>query len=347
MSLCNQLPWSIGTIDLSGRVLAAPMAGVSDRIFRTLARHHGATLAPSEMVATEPQLRGSQKTCQRMNHLGEPGPSSIQLLGANPRYMAAAARYSVDQGAQLIDINMGCPAKKVCKKLVGSALMRNEHLIGEILDAVVSAVPVPVTLKMRTGWEPGQRNAVRIARLAESAGIQAITIHGRTRQCKYRGPVEYDTIRAVKRAVAVPVIANGDIDSPQKARAVLAYTGADAVMIGRAAQGNPWLFGRIDRYLREGRDPGEPLESEKRQTLIQHLEHLYRFYGTQDGVRIARKHFSWYVSAQGGDERSRRLFCAAADPVPQLRIARSIQFAPRYRDVKSDEKMAQTAVSIG
>ena len=159
--------------------------------------------------------------------------------------------------------------------------------------------------------------------------------------------MEYDTIRAVKRAVAVPVIANGDIDSPQKARAVLAYTGADAVMIGRAAQGNPWLFGRIDRYLREGRDPGEPLASEKRLTLIQHLEHLYRFYGTQDGVRIARKHFSWYVSAQGGDERSRQLFCAAADPVPQLRIARSIQFAPRYRDVKSDEKMAQTAVSIG
>jgi tRNA-dihydrouridine synthase B len=242
---------------------------------------------------------------------------------------------------------MGCPAKKVCKKLVGSALMRDEHLIGEILDAVVSAVPVPVTLKMRTGWEPGQRNAVRIARLAESAGIQAITIHGRTRQCKYRGPVEYDTIRAVKHEVTLPVIANGDIDSPQKAQAVLAYTGADAVMIGRAAQGNPWLFGRIDRYLREGWDPGEPLASEKRLTLIQHLEHLYRFYGARNGVRIARKHFSWYVSAQGGDERSRRLFCAAADPVPQLRIARSIQFAPRHRDVKSDEKMAQTAVSIG
>ncbi len=232
------------------------MAGVSDRIFRTLARDHGAALAPSEMVATEPQLRGSQKTRQRMNHLGEPGPISIQLLGADPRHMAAAARYSVDRGAQLIDINMGCPAKKVCKKLVGSALMRDEHLIGEILDAVVSAVPVPVTLKMRTGWEPGQRNAVRIARLAESAGIQAITIHGRTRQCKYRGPVEYDTIRAVKHEVTLPVIANGDIDSPQKAQAVLAYTGADAVMIGRAAQGNPWLFGRLDRYLREGWDPG-------------------------------------------------------------------------------------------
>ena len=343
-----QAPWSIGSVALTGRVMAAPMAGVSDRIFRDLAREHGAALAASEMIATQPALMNTTQTRRRLDHKGESGLNCVHLLGAAPEQMALAAQRGVEQGARLIDINLGCPAKKVCKKLVGSALMRDEPLVAEILAAVVSAVRVPVTLKMRTGWSPDQRNAVRIARLAEAIGISAVAVHGRTRQCKYQGTVEYDTVRAVKKAVSIPVIANGDIDSPLKAREVLSYTKADAVMIGRAAQGNPWLFGRVDCFLKEGRDPGNPTAAEIRETLLRHLEALYVFYGLRDGPRIARKHFSWYVCAQGGEVAGRRLFCSAIDPATQLQIARSMNFEPASPSGNeiNEKKNSPTSVSI-
>ena len=318
----------IGQVELRGSVLAAPMAGVSDRPYRRLARIHGAALAVSEMVSANPALRHSSESLRRTEHGGETGPISVQLLGADPLQMAEAARFNVDRGANIIDINMGCPSKKVCNRRVGSALLRHEKLVGQILDAVVSAVDVPVTLKIRTGWDPDHRNGVRIAKIAESAGVSALSVHGRTRQCRFHGPVEYQTIKQIKREVGIPVIANGDIDSPQKAKRVLEYTQADGIMIGRAAQGQPWLFGRIASYLNSGIDPGDPHPVSKRDTLLRHLSELYLLYGNVKGVRIARKHVSWYTSAMGNAQVFRRRFNLIDRPDEQVEFVRHHLIGP-------------------
>jgi len=288
----------IGPYTLSNQLILAPMAGVTDRPFRQLCKKLGAGMAISEMVSSNSLLWGSEKTRRRANHEGETDPRSVQIMGADPRMMAEAARYNTDNGAQIIDINMGCPAKKVCNVAAGSALLQNERLVGDILNAVVGAVPVPVTLKIRTGWDTDNRNGVRIARIAESAGIQSLAVHGRTRACAYKGEAEYDTIAAIKAAVNIPVVANGDISTPEKAKRVLEYTQADAVMIGRAAQGRPWIFREIDHYLQTGEKRPEPTLKEVRNILLEHLQNLYAFYGEYTGVRMARKHISWYSKGQ-------------------------------------------------
>jgi tRNA-dihydrouridine synthase B len=290
----------IGPYRLKSPLVVAPMAGVSDRPFRALCRRYGAGLAVSEMVASNSLLYGSEKTRRRANHQGEEGPVSVQIVGADAGMLAAAARYNVERGAQIIDINMGCPAKKICNVQAGSALLKDEALVGRILEAVVRAVEVPVTLKTRTGWDRASRNAPRIARLAEACGIQAIALHGRTRADGYSGEAEYDTIAAVKAAVRIPVIANGDITSPEKARFVLEKTGADAVMIGRAAQGRPWLFHETAHYLATGERPAAPGIEEIQRVLSEHLDALYTFYGEATGVRIARKHIGWYTRGLPG-----------------------------------------------
>ena len=282
------------------------MAGVTDRAFRKLCKRFGAGLAVSEMITSKPELWSSDKTRRRMDHAGEADPISVQIAGADPVMMAAAARHNVTHGAQIIDINMGCPAKKVCNVAAGSALLKDEALVGRILDAVVAAVDVPVTLKFRTGWDPQNKNALAIAAMAEASGIALITLHGRTRACGYVGAVEYDTIRAVKQAVRIPVIANGDIISPQRARAVLDYTGADGVMIGRAAQGRPWIFREIEHYLATGESLPPPPVNEICVVLIEHLEELYAVYGNELGVRVARKHIGWYLKGLAGCETFRR-----------------------------------------
>lgn len=287
----------IGPYRLSNNVIAAPMAGVTDRPFRQLCRAWGAGLAASEMITANVALRDNLKTLRRMDHVGEPGPVVVQIVGAEPESMAQAARFNVERGAEIIDINMGCPAKKVCRKLAGSALLKDEKKVVEILRAVVSAVAVPVTLKIRTGTDVDNRNGVAIAKLAESCGVSAIAVHGRTRACRFHGAVEYETIGRIKESVCIPVIANGDIDSPRKALHVLTKTGADAVMVGRAAQGRPWLFKQIQDYLQTG-ILVEPTFEQQRNTLLQHLENLYDFYGHYTGVRVARKHISWYVKAR-------------------------------------------------
>jgi len=296
----------IGPYSLHAPTVLAPMAGVTDRPFRQLCRRLGAGLAVSEMVSSNSLLWGSAKTRRRADHRGEAEPKSIQIAGADPRMMADAARYNVDRGAQIIDINMGCPAKKVCNVAAGSALLKDEPLVGRILEAVVSAVEVPVTLKIRTGWDRRSRNALRVARIAEAAGVQALAIHGRTRADGYRGEAEYDTIAAVKAQVNIPVIANGDITTPEKAREVLAYTRADAVMIGRAAQGRPWIFREINHYLATGGRLPPPSLAEIRDLLLEHLERLYDFYGEYTGLRVARKHISWYSKGQRDGARFRR-----------------------------------------
>jgi tRNA-dihydrouridine synthase B len=254
----------------------------------------GAGMAVSEMVTSNRDLWHTRKTRLRLDHSGEQEPRIVQIAGTDSQQMADAARFNVDHGAQIIDINMGCPAKKVCNVMAGSALMKDEQKVGRILDAVVNAVDVPVTLKIRTGWDTENRNALAIARIAESSGIRALTVHGRTRACAFKGDAEYDTIRSVKAGITIPVIANGDIDSPQKASDVLDYTGADAVMIGRAAQGNPWIFREISHFLCTGEMPAPPTPGEVTNVLINHLENLYDFYGHYMGVRIARKHIGWY-----------------------------------------------------
>ena len=274
------------------------MAGVTDLPFRQLCKQLGAGMAVSEMVSSNSLLWGSKKTRRRAQHAGEIEPKSVQIMGTEPQMMAEAARYNAEQGAQIIDINMGCPAKKVCNVLAGSALLRDEALVGQILEAVVNAVDVPVTLKIRTGWDQENRNAVQIGRIAESAGIQALAIHGRTRADQYKGEAEYDTIAEVKQHIGIPVIANGDISSPEKAKFVLDHTGADAVMIGRAAQGRPWIFREIDHYLQTGKKLPEPDITEIRNILLGHLHNLYHFYGEFTGVRVARKHISWYSKGQ-------------------------------------------------
>ncbi|MCA3225042.1 MAG: tRNA dihydrouridine synthase DusB [Burkholderiales bacterium] len=293
----------IGSHELANRLFVAPMAGVTDRPFRQLCKKLGAGYAVSEMAASNPKLWASEKTSRRLNHDGEAEPKAVQLAGTDPEMLVEAARFNVARGAQVIDINMGCPAKKVCNVACGSALLKDEALVARILHAVVAAVDVPVTLKFRTGWDPQHRNALAVARLAEQAGIAMLTLHGRTRACGYGGRAEYDTIAAVKRAVQIPVVANGDIDSPEKARAVLAATGADAVMIGRAAQGRPWIFREIDHFLRTGAHLPPPTVAEARALLLAHLDDHYRFYGEHLGVRTARKHIHWYTrQLEGGTE---------------------------------------------
>ncbi len=299
----------IGPYSLANQLFVAPMAGVTDRPFRQLCKALGAGYAVSEMVTSRKDLWDSLKTSRRANHEGEPGPIAVQIAGTDAPMMAEAALYNIDRGAQIIDINMGCPAKKVCNKWAGSALMQNEALAVEIAAAVVEACAtrhVPVTLKMRTGWCQEHKNAVALARQLEGVGIQMLTVHGRTREQGYKGAAEYDTIAAVKAAVRVPVVANGDIDSPEKARAVLAATGADALMVGRAAQGRPWIFREINHFLTTGQHLAPPLVAEVRRLLLEHLHDHYRLYGDETGVRSARKHFAWYVRSLPGGEALRQ-----------------------------------------
>jgi len=296
----------IGAHVLRNGLFVAPMAGVTDRPFRILARRYGAGLAVSEMVSSRPELRGSRKSLLRLDHAGEPGPVSVQIAGADPALMADAARYNVERGAQIIDINMGCPAKKVCNVYAGSALLGDEPLVARILEAVVAAVTVPVTLKIRTGPDPARRNALRIARIAEDAGVRLLAVHGRTRACGFGGHAEYDTIAAVKAAVRIPVIANGDLETPQEARAVLERTGADGLMIGRAAFGRPWIFREIEHFLATGTQLPPPTPAEIEAVLREHLEGLYALYGEEQGLRVARKHLGWYTRALPGGERFRQ-----------------------------------------
>ena len=296
------------------------MAGVTDRPFRQLCRKLGAGLVVSEMVIADPALWHTRKSRTRLDHRGEPGPRSVQIAGGDPEMLAEAARQSVARGAQIVDINMGCPAKKVCNKAAGSALLRDERLVADILSSVVAAVDVPVTLKIRTGWCANSNNGVRVARLAEEAGIQALAVHGRTREQRYTGDAEYDTIAAIKAAVRIPVFANGDITSPEKAAEVLVYTGADAVMIGRGAQGNPWIFRQIDHYLRTGRTLPEPSNAERRAIMRGHLQALHGFYGEHMGVRIARKHIGWYLSTQANAKLLRASFNALESSSTQCRF---------------------------
>ncbi|MCR4298706.1 MAG: tRNA dihydrouridine synthase DusB [Gallionella sp.] len=308
----------IGPYQLRNNLIVAPMAGVTDRPFRMLCKRMGAGMAVSEMVASNSLLYGSEKTKRRADHEGEADPISVQIVGADPKMLAQAAKYNVNHGAQIIDINMGCPAKKICNVMAGSALLQNERLVAEILEAVVGAVAVPVTLKIRTGWDKTSRNAVRIAQIAEAAGIQALAIHGRTRACAYTGEAEYDTIAAVKTVVRIPVIANGDIDTPEKARFVLQHTGADALMIGRAAQGRPWLFREIEHFLNTGEHLPAPETAEIRQVLAGHVEELYNFYGEHTGLRVARKHISWYTKGLAGSAQFRHQMNQLESPAGQM-----------------------------
>jgi len=295
----------IGPYQLKNNLIVAPMAGVTDRPFRMLCKRMGAGMAVSEMVSSNSLLYGSEKTKRRANHEGEVDPISVQIVGADPHMLAQAAQYNVDHGAQIIDINMGCPAKKICNVMAGSALLQNEPLVAQLLEAVVGAVNVPVTLKIRTGWDKQNRNAIRIARIAEASGIQALAIHGRTRACAYTGDAEYDTIAAVKASVSIPIIANGDITTPEKVKYVLEQTGADAVMIGRAAQGRPWLFREISHFLNTGEHLPAPQVGEIHRVLRDHVHELYGFYGEHTGLRVARKHISWYTKGLSGSAQFR------------------------------------------
>ena len=308
----------IGRYSFPGGLVVAPMAGVTDRAFRRLCRAFGADLAVSEMVSAKPELQTSAKTRRRLDHAGEPGPISVQIVGGEPRDLAAAARVNVDGGAQIIDINMGCPARKVCNVRAGSALLDDERLVARILESVVGAVDVPVTLKLRTGPDAANRNAVRVAKIAEDAGVQALAIHGRTRACGFVGRAEYETIAAVKAIVGIPVIANGDIDSPAMAKAVLDRTRADALMIGRGAQGRPWIFREIRHFLDHGRHAPPPASREIRDVLRRHLDELYGMYGEGPGVRIARKHVGWYTRKLAGAEGLRARFNGLETALAQL-----------------------------
>ncbi|HSY26805.1 MAG TPA: tRNA dihydrouridine synthase DusB, partial [Burkholderiaceae bacterium] len=299
---------NIGPYTLPNNVFVAPMAGVTDRPFRQLCKQLGAGYAVSEMAASNPRLWATEKTARRTNHDGEMEPKSVQIAGADPTMLAECAKFNVDRGAQIIDINMGCPVKKVCNSWCGSALLQDEKLVGQILDAVVAAVDVPVTLKFRTGWDRLNKNALNIARMAETSGIAMLTLHGRTRADAYRGDAEYETIAAVKAAVSIPVVANGDITTPEKAKLVLELTKADAVMIGRAAQGRPWICREIDYFLRTGKTMAPPQVAEVQTLMDEHLRAHYAFYGEYLGVRTARKHIGWYVrDLVGGEEFRQRM----------------------------------------
>ncbi len=312
----------IGPYEIPARAVLAPMAGVTDRPFRILCRTLGAGLAATEMLTSDTSLWHTRKSRSRMDHEGEPEPRVVQLAGSEPEQIALAARMNVDLGAQIIDINMGCPAKKVCNRSCGSALLADEPLVGRILDAVVRAAAVPVTLKIRTGVDREHRNGVRIARIAAAAGIQALAVHGRTRVDFYEGEAEYDTIRDVVASVNIPVFANGDIDAPQKARAVLDFTGAEGVMLGRAAHGAPWIFREVNAFL-EGRIAPPLLRAELRDIILAHLASLYEFHGETSGVRIARKHLGWYCRQHTHTMSSRPLLMAAATSSSQFAAARA------------------------
>lgn len=300
----------IGPHLLESPVIAAPMAGVTDQPFRNLCRKLGAALAVSEMVTSNTKLWKSKKTQFRLNHIGEDAPRAVQIAGTDPLQMAEAAKLNADLGAEIIDINMGCPAKKVCKAAAGSALLRDEPLVASILHTVVTSVDIPVTLKIRTGWSEESKNAIQIAKIAEEHGIQALTIHGRTRNDFFNGVAEYETIAEVKSAIKIPIIANGDIDSPKKAFEVLKFTHADAVMIGRAAQGSPWIFREIAHYLRTKEEMPPPTINERKDILLEHLGELYNFYGEERAVRLARKHVSWYLGDLPGSREFRSVFNA-------------------------------------
>lgn len=295
----------IGPYKLKNNLVVAPMAGVTDRPFRVLCKKMGAGLAVSEMVTSNSLLYGSAKTLRRANHEGEVDPISVQIAGADPKMMAEAAKHNVDNGAQIIDINMGCPAKKICNVMAGSALLKDEPLVAQILKAVVAAVDVPVTLKIRTGWDKNNRNAVAVAKMAEDIGVKALAMHGRTRACLYMGDAEYDTIAAVKQAINIPLIANGDITTPEKAKFVLDYTKADAVMIGRAAQGRPWIFRETEHFLATGEHLPAPEVDEIHKVMLEHIHDLYDFYGELTGMRVARKHISWYTKGLVGSANFR------------------------------------------
>jgi tRNA-dihydrouridine synthase B len=323
------MSFTIEPYQFANRVVLAPMAGVTDRPFRQLCRRLGAGMTVSEMITSRPDLRHSRKTRLRMDHNGEPGPIIVQIAGGIPEMMASAAAYNVSQGAQIIDINMGCPAKKVCKVDAGSALLKDSALVESILRAVVGAVSVPVTLKIRTGWSRGNRNALEIARIAEDSGIAALTIHGRTREDKYLGEAEYETIRRVKQNVGIPIIANGDIDSAKKAKMVMDFTAADAIMVGRIAQQRPWIFGQIEQYLTSGKEPVEPSDELKQSWLSGHLKNLHAFYGEHQGVRIARKHINWQLGQDADYGNIRPALMQAQTATQQLQTI-DAYFENRY-----------------
>jgi tRNA-dihydrouridine synthase B len=312
----------VGDYLVAPALVLAPMAGVTDKPFRMLCKRLGAGLCVSEMTIADPRFWDTSKSRHRMDHAGEPAPVSVQIAGTEPEQLANAARHNVDHGAQLIDINMGCPAKKVCNAWAGSALMRDEAKVARILDAVVRAVEVPVTLKIRTGWDSGHRNALAIARIAQDCGIAALAVHGRTRDQLYTGVAEYDTIAAVKAALRIPVLANGDIDSPEKAAAVLRHTGCDGLLVGRAAQGRPWIFREIAHYLATGERLPEPTLAEVRDVLLGHLDALHAFYGEESGVRIARKHLGWYAKDRPANAAFRAVVNAATTACEQVRLTR-------------------------
>lgn len=311
----------IGPFQIESPIILAPMAGVTDRPFRQLCKNLGAGLAVSEMVGANSLLHGSEKTKRRANHEGETRPCSVQIVGADPKMMAQAAIYNEAQGAEIIDINMGCPAKKVCNTLSGSALLKDEPLVAKILEQVVNAVKIPVTLKIRTGWDTHHRNGVNIAKMAESCGIQALAVHGRTRACMFNGEAEYDTIAAIKQAVSIPIIANGDINTPEKAQWVLEKTGADAIMIGRAAQGKPWIFKEIMHYLIHQKHYPSPSNQTIRDVMINHMKNLYAFYGEERGVLVARKHVSWYSKGQRHGGAFRHAFNQLCNAQAQIEAA--------------------------
>ena len=312
----------IGPYSIDPPIALAPMAGVTDKPFRRLCKKLGAGLAVSEMTTSDSRLWTTRKSLRRMDHAGEADPVSVQIAGYDPAMLAEAARYNVDHGAQIIDINMGCPAKKVCNVYSGSALLQDEALVARILEATVKAVDVPVTLKIRTGWNRDNRNGVHIARIAQDCGIAALAVHGRTRADLYNGEAEYETIAAIRAAVSIPVFANGDIDTPQKARAVLDYTRCDGLLIGRAAQGRPWIFREIAHYLATGKMLAPPSADEISSILIEHLENLYAFYGEQEGVRIARKHLGWYAKDREENASFRAIVNRAETANEQLRLTR-------------------------
>ncbi|GGC79901.1 tRNA dihydrouridine synthase DusB [Undibacterium terreum] len=333
----------IGPHVLRNNIFVAPMAGVTDRPFRQLCKELGAGYAVSEMAASNRKLWDTEKSARRTNHEGEMEPKSVQIAGADPEMLAECAKHNVDRGAQIIDINMGCPVKKVCNAWCGSALLQHESLVGQILDAVVAAVDVPVTLKFRTGWDRANKNALNIARMAESAGIAMLTLHGRTRADGYKGDAEYETIAAVKAAVSIPVVANGDITTPEKARHVLQVTGADAIMIGRAAQGRPWIFREIDHFLRTGSYLPPPLISEVSRLMDEHLRAHYAFYGEFLGVRTARKHIGWYVQDLVGGEAFRQemnLLTSCEEQLDAVKMFFDSQVGERLQYRPAEEKMA-------
>ncbi|WP_394777355.1 tRNA dihydrouridine synthase DusB [Undibacterium sp.] len=333
----------IGPHVLRNNIFVAPMAGVTDRPFRQLCKELGAGYAVSEMAASNRKLWDTEKSARRTNHEGEMEPKAVQIAGADPQMLADCARHNVDKGAQIIDINMGCPVKKVCNAWCGSALLQHEDLVGQILDAVVSAVDVPVTLKFRTGWDRANKNALNIARMAESAGIAMLTLHGRTRADGYKGDAEYETIAAVKAAVSIPVVANGDITTPEKARHVLQVTGADAIMVGRAAQGRPWIFREIDHFLRTGTYLPAPLISEVSRLMDEHLRAHYAFYGEFLGVRTARKHIGWYMQDLVGGEAFRQqmnLLTSCEEQLDAVKMFFDSQAGERLQYRPAEEKMA-------